>query len=149
MCVLGGEEVKVIYQLNENQIKQLHTLYQQEWWTKERSLEEAQKVVRHSQIVIAMVDDNKNLVAFARVLTDFTIKALVFDLIVACGYRSKGLGETLLSCVLNHRDLQNIKHFELYCLPEMVQYYKKFGFETLQDLKCMRMESDKQLDHSV
>ncbi len=143
MCVLGGEEMKVIYQLNENQIKQLHALYQQEWWTKERSLEETQKIVKNSQIVIAIVDEKDVLVGFVRVLTDYTFKAMIFDLIVSSKYRGERIGKSLLDLVLGHKSLDLVKHFELYCLEEMNGFYKQFGFSReLGKLNLMRVEKD-------
>jgi len=38
------------------------------------------------------------------------------------------------------KDMKDIKHFELYCLPEMEGYYKQFCFESLQDLNFMRLK---------
>lgn len=135
--------MKVTYQLSENQIKQLHKLYIQEWLTEERSLEETQKVVRHSQVIIAMVDEKDVLVGFVRVLTDYTFKAMIFDLIVSSNCRRKGIGKRLLALVLGHKSLDAVKHFELYCLEEMGGFYEQFEFSgKLGKLKFMRMQKD-------
>jgi len=131
--------MKVLYKLETQHIQQLHKLYQKEWWTENRTLEETQKVVENSQIVIAMVDESNELQAFVRVLTDYLFKALVFDLIVSEKYRSKGLGKELMYLVQNHLELQKVKHFELYCLPEMVGFYEVFGYSSeLENLVFMR-----------
>jgi ribosomal protein S18 acetylase RimI-like enzyme len=131
--------MKIIYELEKQHIIQLHKLYQKEWWTKERTLEETQKVVENSQIVIAMVDESNKLQAFVRVLTDYVFKSLVFDLIVSEKYRSKGLGKELMYLVQNHLELQDVKHFELYCLPEMLEFYEELGFSSeLDNLVFMR-----------
>ena len=132
--------MKVIYQLNDNQIKQLHEHYQQEWWTKDRTLKQTQKIIKNSNIIIGMVDENNNLIAFVRVLTDFTIKALILDLIVDHDYRDKGLGKELLMLIKNYSDLKEVKHLELYCLPKMEGYYKQFAFKSVEELSFMRME---------
>jgi len=143
VCLLGGEEMRITYQLNENQMKQLHELYKQEWWTQDRSLEETQKVVRHSQVIIAMLDEKDVLVGFVRVLTDYTFKAMIFDLIVSSKYRGEGIGKSLLDLVLGHKSLDLVKHFELYCLEEMNGFYKQFGFSReLGKLNLMRVEKD-------
>ena len=56
---------------------------QGEWWTRSRSLEETKQCVLGSQICIGITSEADNLVGFVRVLTDFTFKALIFDVIVA------------------------------------------------------------------
>jgi hypothetical protein len=30
---------------------------------------------------------------------------------------------------VSHPDLREVKHFELYCLPELRPFYEKWGFE--------------------
>ena len=133
--------MKILNSLNLQHITQLHKLYQKEWWTDKRTLEETQKVVENSQIVIAMLDENNELQAFTRVLTDYVFKALIFDVIVSEKYRGQGLGKELMSLVQNHSALEVVKHFELYCLPEMVGFYEDFGFtKELENLVFMRKE---------
>ena len=134
--------MNVIFNLNENHIAQLHALYQQEWWTKGRTLEETRNCVAGSQICIGLINTNDELIGFARVLTDFTFKALIFDVIVRENNRKTGLGERLLSLIKSHEKLQNVKHFELYCLPEMCDFYAKHGFTTdLGEIRLMRLSN--------
>ncbi|MDR9830374.1 hypothetical protein RCJ22_32850, partial [Vibrio sp. FNV 38] len=64
------------------------------------------------------------------VLSDLIFKAIIFDVIVCNSKKSRGLGVKLMHSIQNHEDLKHIKHFELYCLPEMETYYEKFGFST-------------------
>ena len=120
--------MKVIYELNEQQIKDLHELYQREWWTKGRSLIDTKACVEGSQICIGVVDASGRLQGFSRVLTDYTFKALIFDLIVSERQRGTGLGDKLMEFIMNHEQLRPVKHFELYCLPELYAFYENFGF---------------------
>ncbi|MEA2047150.1 MAG: hypothetical protein U9O64_01735 [Campylobacterota bacterium] len=69
--------MKVVHRLNQKQLKQLHQLYLGEWWTNERTLEETEIAIKNSSIVIGIVDENDDLQAFARVLTDYVFKATV------------------------------------------------------------------------
>lgn len=132
----------VIYNLSENHVAQLHALYQQEWWTNSRTLEETKKCVAGSQICIGLVSPNDELIGFARVLTDFTFKALIFDVIVRKDQRKTGLGDKLIFLIKSHEKLQEVKHFELYCLPEMFEFYAKHGFTTSTgDIRLMRFSN--------
>jgi predicted GNAT family N-acyltransferase len=95
--------MNVTYTLSEKNIEELHTLYQKEWWTKDRTLDETKKVVSRSQMNIGILDDNKTLIGYARVLTDFTFKALIFDVIVAEHHRGEGLGQKLMALIKKPR----------------------------------------------
>jgi len=117
--------------LEERHILELHALYRNEWWTRTRTLADTRRVVEHSDFLFAFLDGGDGrLVAFARVLSDRVFKALIFDVIVAPDRRGDGLGPLLLERVLSHPELGNVKHVELYCLPELVPFYEKLGFST-------------------
>jgi len=119
--------MEVIYKLTENHIKDLHNLYCNEWWTDSRTLAQTKNCVAGSQICIGLIK-NDTLIGFVRVITDFTFKALIFDLIIKKEYRSKKLGHKLMNLVKNHDQLKNVVHFELYCLPELKEFYNQFNF---------------------
>jgi predicted N-acetyltransferase YhbS len=54
-------------------------------------------------------------------------------------HRGEGLGKELMNLIKNHLELQEVKHFELYCLPKMVKFYEEFGFSSeLGELVFMR-----------
>lgn len=128
--------------LTDEQIVQLHQLYQNEWWSRGRSLDDVRKMLAFSDVVVGVCDSETNrLVAFARVLSDRVYKALVLDVIVASDYRSRGLGRSLMEQILEHPELADVRHVELYCLPEMAPFYRKWGFSAdLGQLLFMRRE---------
>ena len=109
--------------------EQLHRLYLDEWWTHRRELDEVRRMLDGSDVVIGFVDEDSGALAgFARVLTDFVYKALVLDVIVQSGYRGSGLGGRLMDDVVGHPRLRGVLHFELYCRPELVAFYERWGF---------------------
>ena len=71
--------IKLIEQLCEQHILQLHELYANEWWSASRSLEQTQSCIAGSQITIGLVDESDRLIGFTRVLTDYTFKAFIFS----------------------------------------------------------------------
>ena len=134
--------MEVIYELNEKQIEDLHHLYQKEWWTKGRSIDETKACVKGSQICIGVVDSSGKLQGFARVLTDCIFKAFIFDVIVSKEQRGMGIGNKLIKLIITHKKLIRVKHFELYCLPKMYGYYEKHGFSHgVDNVKLMRRAS--------
>jgi len=133
----------LIHQLTDAQINDLHALYQNEWWTRGRELEDIRQMLAHSDCVFGVEDDRTcELLAFARVLTDRTYKALIFDVIVAPYCRDHGLGKLLMEAILGHPDLAQVRHFELYCLPEMAPFYERWHFTTeVSGVQLMRLDA--------
>jgi GNAT superfamily N-acetyltransferase len=127
--------------LTDDQIADLVLLYQSEWWTNGRQEADVRQMLRHCDLIVAITEAaSGRLLGFARVLTDFVYKALIFDVIVDTAYRSQGLGRKLMEAVVNHQGLQSVKHLELYCLPEMVPYCERWGFTSeLGKLRLMRL----------
>jgi hypothetical protein len=133
------DPITILSRLSEQHIVQLHALYQHEWWSKGRSLDATRRGVKGSQVVIGLANGSNELVAFARVLTDYTFKAVIFDVIVAETSRRQQLGRKLLELVTNHEALRDVRHFELYCLPELVEFYVPHGFSTdVGNIRLMR-----------
>ncbi|MGF1681581.1 GNAT family N-acetyltransferase [Photobacterium makurazakiensis] len=122
--------MKIIYDFSHEQITQVHGLYKQAWWAKDRTLEETRACVHGSQVCIGVLDETDQLVGFVRVLSDLVFKAIIFDVIVCSTHRGTGLGKELMQLVKTHDKLKKVKHFELYCLPSMEDYYNSFGFST-------------------
>ncbi|HEY7283295.1 MAG TPA: GNAT family N-acetyltransferase [Actinomycetota bacterium] len=109
--------------------EQLHRLYLGEWWTNRRELDDVRRMLDGSDVVIGLVDEDTGALAgFARVITDFVYKALVLDVIVDPGRRGTGLGARLMDEVVGHPLLRDVLHFELYCRPELVPFYARWGF---------------------
>ncbi len=134
--------MQIIDELNKKQIEELHQLYQKEWWANERSIEETKACVEGSQICVGVVDSSGKLLGFARVLTDYIFKALIFDVIVSEDYRDTGISNKIMDAIKYHKKLEGVQHFELYCLPEMFHFYEKHGFSTdLVEMRLMRRES--------
>ena len=130
--------MKIVEKLNQKQITQLHNLYLQEWWCKNRTITQTQEVVNNSSLIVGIIDENNNLIAFSRVVSDFIFKAFIFDVIVAKEHRGEGLSDKLLNAILNHSKLKNIETIELYCLPEMKPLYVKYGFKEVDGLSFLR-----------
>ena len=133
-------DFETIDRLNDRQVLELHEMYQMEWWTRERKLADVQSAVANSDVIVAIMKiETEELVAFSRVLTDYVYKALIFDVIVKAPYRGERLGRRLMDTITAYPTLRKVKHFELYCRPEMVPFYQKWGFSSdLGELEFIR-----------
>src|SRR5512132_424941 len=120
---------RVIDAIDADRLPQLMQLYSNEWWTSHRTFEQVRDLVRWSDLVVGLCDlTDDRLVAFARVLTDRTFRAFIFDVIVAAEHRGSGLGHRLIEEVLSNPAVRGAEHVELYCKPELVPFYESLGF---------------------
>ena len=130
--------------LSCQQIEQLWQMYQAEWWSREREIEDVRRAVQHSDLIFAFCNsETGRLAAFARVLTDYVYKAVIFDVIVDRPHRATGIGRLLLEAITSHPALLFVEHMELYCRPELVAFYRKWGFTAGLDEICFMRKKQK------
>lgn len=118
----------IIANLTENQISELLELYKSEFWSYKRTREDVVKMLAGSDIIVGLVNESDRLIAFTRVLTDFVYRATIYDVIVKPTHRKMGLGVKLIDTVINHPELASVEQITLYCLPEMIPFYERWGF---------------------
>jgi predicted GNAT family N-acyltransferase len=129
----------LIHQLTPAQIEQLHQMYRQEWWSKERALDDVPTLLSNSDLLFGLWDEEaQRLAAFSRVLTDWVYRAILFDVIVAADYRGQGLGAKLIEQVTTHPQLSQVECIQLFCTPKMQPFYEKYGFGQAEQLLMVR-----------
>jgi ribosomal protein S18 acetylase RimI-like enzyme len=108
-------------------------------------------MLQHSDMIIGLSNtDNQKLIGFARVLTDYIYRAVIWDVMVDEAYQKQGLGQTLIQSILEHPQLQSIEAFLLVCLPETIPFYEKLGFTSdVGELKLMKRVKPTSSYHSI
>jgi GNAT superfamily N-acetyltransferase len=127
MTMARDQEAELIESVSDTELDDVVRLYQNEWWTRGRTFADTRDAVLGSDLVVAARETGR-IIGFARVLSDLVWKALIFDVIVASEARGRGLGERIIERILAHPRLARVRHFELYCLPDMEPFYRRFGF---------------------
>ncbi len=123
-----------IERLTDSQIEDLYGLYQAEWWSRGRSLEDVRLMLTNSSLIVAFAEpENERLLAFCRVLTDFVFRAVIYDVIVVPDWRGLGVGRLLMDAVSSHPRLQRVSSIWLSCAPDKVAFYEKWGFSVFSD----------------
>jgi GNAT superfamily N-acetyltransferase len=133
---------RFVEQIDDRLRGDLMELYRHEWWTHARREEDVARMLQHTDLVVGVcADPGGQLVGFTRVLTDRVFKALIFDVIVAQAHRNAGLGRRLIAYLLDHPMLAQVRHIELYCRPELIPFYERWGFATPgREVNFMRKE---------
>lgn len=72
----------------------------------------------------------KNLIGYARVISDFSTIAYLGDIFILKEYRGLGLSKWLMKIILEHNDLQNLRRW--FLLTSTAEWlYEKYGFTKL------------------
>lgn len=120
--------------LSNAQVCQLETMFADTYWAADRTVAGIEEMLNESDLVVALEEsDTETLVAFARVLTDFTYRAFVEDVLVARPFRGEDYGRELVERVIEHPDLSAVDSFTLGCETDLVPFYEQFGFERLAE----------------
>ena len=129
-----------IDRLDTAQLDDLLVLFRELWWARGRGREDAELMLANS-LIVAFVDPDRRLAAFARVVTDRVYKAWILDVVVDPRHRGTGLGQRLIDAVVGHPTLADVRHLELYCAPDLVPFYQRWGFTAeLGTLTPMRLD---------
>ena len=114
--------------LSPDDAEALAALYDDyEWWA-DRTVEDVRRALAETPVAVGIEADD-DLVAAARVLTDYTYYAKVYDVIVAADRRGEGHGRRLLEAVRDHPELQAVDGLALSCREGLVPFYESVGFE--------------------
>ena len=125
-----SDSLKLVHKLEELQIEQLVELYHKQWWSVGRTREDVRTMLAHSSKIYALIEpDTGSLVAFCRVLTDFVFRGLLHDVMVDSDRQGQGLGRRLMEAVMHDPDLARVQSIGLWCKPDLVPLYNKFGFD--------------------
>jgi len=104
-----------------------------EWWA-DRTTEGVRRALDHTDALVTLRDrETGTVAAAARVLTDDTYYAMVYDVIVVEGRRDEGLGRQLLEAIIDHPELAEIGGISLLSREGLIPFYESCGFAVADD----------------
>jgi GNAT superfamily N-acetyltransferase len=141
---MDGDKITVIDSVDSVRREELVALFQSAWWTSERTPEAIERMLQGSEVVVGLVDmPSDRLIGFARAITDRVFLAVVLDVIVAPAFRRTGLGARLMDELLARPELADVDSIELVCQPELVDFYRRWGFtDSVGRSRLMRRSSN-------
>lgn len=126
---MSDDKITVIDSVDDSRRDELVALFQSEWWTAARTRQDVERMLAGSDVVVGLVDSaSDRLVGFARAITDRALLAVVLDVIVAPDARGTGLGARLMDELLARPELADVDSIELVCQPELIAFYRRWGF---------------------
>lgn len=76
--------------------------------------------------------EQQELIAFARVISDGAIYALIVDVMVRPDFQTRGLGKNMLEFVLEDLKLAGIRSVNVVFDARLEKFYESLGFEILK-----------------
>lgn len=99
------------------------------YWADKRPREQIEKAMQNSSCYGVYLDDEKRLVGFARVVSDYATMFYLCDVIIDTEYRHKGLGTALVSYIESLPQYSTLRKFLI--TRDAHALYRKFGYETV------------------
>ncbi|MCS6781749.1 MAG: GNAT family N-acetyltransferase, partial [Gloeomargarita sp. SKYG98] len=97
------------------------------FWAVNRTLEDLQTAVDHSEPVVT-VWDGERLIGFGRATSDWVYRAVLWDVVIHPEYRGRGLGRQLVETLLAHPSIRSVER--VYLMTSSQQgFYERLGFE--------------------
>jgi GNAT superfamily N-acetyltransferase len=98
-------------------------------WNKDylASPDELERANKNSWLTVSAYDENK-LVGFGRVVTDFVLHAMIFDMIVLPDYQGRGIGTLVIKTLVKKCKDRGIRDIQLFCAKGKRAFYEKNGF---------------------
>lgn len=109
--------------------EQVKALLDTTYWAAQRPLEKVRRLLHGSQVVVAALDGDR-LAGFARAVTDGSVHAWIFDVVVAPDQRGRGVGTRVMRRLLAHPVLRDVTTVRLDTRDAM-PFYERLGFETI------------------
>lgn len=103
--------------------KLLHTTY----WANGRPLGQIETSMRNSSCYGVYLNDEKKLVGFARVISDYATTYYLCDVIIDPAYQHNGLGKALVSYIVSLPEYARLRGFLI--TRDAHSLYEKYGFE--------------------
>ena len=103
-------------------------LCNESYWAKGIPREVVERSIEHSLPFAAY--DGEELVAFARVVTDYAVFAYLADVFVVPSYRGRGISKQLMTAIRSDPRLQGLRRWSLVT-SDAQGLYRQFGFRAL------------------
>lgn len=120
---------KIVDGASELDVCEVMGLLRQTYWASERTQEQVAASMEHSKCYGIMLEGERKLVGFARVISDFATTYYLCDVIIDAQYQNRGLGKNLVSYIEGLPMYQGLRG--ILITRDAHTLYEKFGYQTL------------------
>ncbi len=124
-------------------IEMVYQFLSKSYWAKGRPRSAVETSIQNSLCFSGFI--NNKQIAFGRVITDYAVFGYVADIFVLNEYRGQGIANKLMSEILEHPDIRDLK-LTLLATRDAHSLYEKFGFKRIpgseKAMSIFAMEGD-------
>lgn len=129
-------DYRIVEDINEIKLDDIVRLLRTTYWAEKRPVENIEKSVKNSKCYGLYIEENANLVGFARIITDYATNYYLSDVIIDEKYRSRGLGKALVSHIVSSPELKGLRG--ILVTRDAQKLYSQYGFEVVNDRVMLR-----------
>ena len=111
-------------------IELIHDFISNSYWGKGRTKEQTVKGINNSMNFGVYVHNKQ--IGYARVVTDYTFFAYLFDVFLVKSERGKGYATKLMDNIFKNTALKDVRNWKLSTF-DAHSFYRKKGFDSLND----------------
>nr|YP_010851130.1 hypothetical protein Ycf52 [Aphanocladia delicatula]WGH14178.1 hypothetical protein Ycf52 [Aphanocladia delicatula] len=96
-----------------------------------RPLKKVELALKNSFLTVSLfyyTQNNKKLIGFARVTSDGSFNATIWDVAIHPEFQGQGLGKALMNEVIKELRKHDISTITLFADPEVIKFYRHIGF---------------------
>lgn len=111
-------------------LEELEKLCDSVGWVR-RPLKKVKFALENSFLAISIFyieNNNKRLIGFARVTSDGSFNATIWDVVIHPDFQGNGLGTLLMNQIIKELRNYDISTITLFADPEVLKFYKHIGF---------------------
>nr|YP_009394867.1 hypothetical protein [Polysiphonia stricta]ARW63429.1 hypothetical protein [Polysiphonia stricta] len=111
-------------------LQELETLCDQVGWVR-RPIKKVKLALDNSFLIVSLFyykNNKERLIGFARVTSDGSFNATIWDVVIHPEFQSIGLGKALMQEVIRKLRSNDISTITLFADPQVVKFYKHIGF---------------------
>lgn len=111
-------------------LEELEKLCDSVGWVR-RPLKKVKFALENSFLAISIFyidNNNKRLIGFARVTSDGSFNATIWDVVIHPDFQGNGLGTLLMNQIIQELRSCDISTITLFADPEVLKFYKRIGF---------------------
>ena len=97
------------------------------FWSPQIKISEVKKGAMNSALVVGAFLEDEGQIGYARVISDKTRFAYITDVYIDEKFRKKGIGQKMINCILNHKELSDVYQW-LLITKDAHGVYSKVGF---------------------
>jgi len=107
------------------------------YWANNRKRETTVKAIENSICIGIYL--KKEMIGFARIVTDYATMYWLCDVIIDTQYRKNGLGKKLIEIITKMKELDGM--FGILATRDAQKLYEKYGFKKVDAEKYMRKDA--------